>query len=68
VLGPVSKPHVLELLQVVNTFRLNALHEYWLCDLYLKAVVCLSVCLYETISDSNGKMFPDETDNDSENV
>ena len=46
-LGPVSKPQVLELLQVVNTFHLNALHEYWLCDLYLNTVVCL----YKTISD-----------------
>lgn len=63
-LRPVSKPHVLELLQAVNIFRLNALHEYWLCDLYLNAVFCL----YKTISDSNGNMFPDETDNDSENV
>jgi hypothetical protein len=64
VLGLVSKPHVLELLQVVNIFSLNALHEYWLCDLYLKAMVCLR----KTISDSNGNIFPDETDNDSENV
>lgn len=63
-LGPVSKAHVLELLQAVNIFRLNVLHEYWLCDLYPTAVVCL----YETVSESNGNMFPDEIDNDSENV
>lgn len=63
-LGPASKPHVLEILQIVNIFRLNALHEYWLCDLYLNTVVCL----HKTKSDSNGNTFPDETDNDSENV
>jgi hypothetical protein len=64
VLGPVSEPHVWELLQVVNVFRLNALHGYWLCDLCLNAVVCS----HKTISDSDGYMFSDEADSDSENV